>query len=102
SFLKTHPNIVLVARNSAELEKSAAELRTSGTGNVLTLTLDVSDAQAPERLESWLAGQGLYLDVLVNNAGVGLSGDFDSHDEAAIDQLVALNVSALTRLMRAA
>lgn len=102
AFLETHPNVVLIARNSAELERTAAELRNGGDGNVLTLALDITGAQAPERLESWLAGQGLYLDVLVNNAGVGLSGAFDSHDEAAIDHLIALNVSALTRLMRAA
>ncbi len=38
--------------------------------------------------------------MLVNNAGIGLSGRFDDHSHEEIEALLALNVTALTRLMR--
>lgn len=100
AFRETHPNIVLVARNADQLERAAAELGGGTSSTVLTLAQDVTEPEAPERLERWLNEHNLYLDVLVNNAGIGLSGAFDSHDGDAIDRLIALNITAVTRLMR--
>jgi short-subunit dehydrogenase len=99
-FAGANANIVLVARGTGPLEQAAAQLRTTTQATVSALALDVTTPKAPDELEKWLNGQRLYLDVLVNCAGTGLSGAFDSHDEAAIEDLLALNMTALTRLMR--
>jgi short-subunit dehydrogenase len=45
-----------------------------------------------------LASRGVRIDVLVNNAGVGLYGLLEEEDPAALDRMVQLNVSALTVL----
>ena len=47
-----------------------------------------------------LARHGLYLDVLVNNAGIGLGGNFTDLDQDKLDELVETNVAAVTRLTR--
>ena len=47
-----------------------------------------------------LAGHRAYCDILVNSAGMGLSGPFISHSEVDLQRLVDLNMRALTTLMR--
>jgi hypothetical protein len=54
----------------------------------------------PAKLDALLARHGLYLDVLVNNAGVGLGGNFTDLDQDKLDELVETNVAAVTRLTR--
>ena len=49
-----------------------------------------------------LADRGVTVDVLVNNAGVGLHGAFADQDVDAISRLIALNVASLTTLTRLA
>ena len=75
-------------------------LRASTGARVDTLALDLASADAVARLDDKLAALSAYADVLVNNAGIGLSGDFDAQDPAALTRLVDLNVRALTELTR--
>jgi short-subunit dehydrogenase len=63
------------------------------------LALDVTLPDATERLDAVLAGNGLYLDVLINNAGFGFAGRFHEQDAGEIGRLIALNIEAVTRLM---
>lgn len=95
--------VVLVARSIDPLKDAANELRNSYPSSlVITEALDVGTMEAYERIEEVLARHGLYLDVLVNNAGIAASGPFSVQDPALIDQLVATNVAAVTRLTRLA
>ncbi len=71
-----------------------------GSGAFSRLPLDVTDTDAAVRLEADLREAGFYADVLVNNAGMGLSGQFSTDDEERQAQLIALNIAAATRLMR--
>ncbi len=99
-FAKAGHTIVLVARHREALDAAAAELRTKSGVRVVTLALDVTEPDAPHRIDAALEANGLACDVLVNNAGIGLSGRFDDHSHEKIEALLALNVTALTRLMR--
>jgi len=92
--------VVLVAR-SQEVRDAAASLQTAyPRSTAIGEVLDVASPEAPAQLDALLARHGLYLDVLVNNAAVGLGGEFSDLDPAALDLLVATNVAALTRLTR--
>ena len=62
------------------------------------LPLDVTLPDAVAKIEAALASHGAYADVLVNNAGIGLSGPFHAHAAADVLRLVDLNVRALTHL----
>lgn len=99
-FAEYGRDVVLVARDPLGLEAAAADLRTSAKGSVSTLVLDVTRPDAGREIEHALERDSRYLDVLVNNAAIGLGGPFAEHAPDAIDALVALNVAAVTRLTR--
>ncbi len=93
--------VLLIARDSDELALAAQKLSAAKSGaKVLSLSLDVTCLDAGEEIDKALAAEGCYLDILVNNAGFGLSGDFSDQPPERIDQLVALNIAAVTRLTR--
>ena len=90
-------DLVLTARRPDELQKLAAEL--SGV-TCHVLPLDLADPLAPGELVAGLAARGLTADVLVANAGFGLYGPFDECDERRLLDLLQVNVTAVTHLVR--
>jgi short-subunit dehydrogenase len=95
--------VVLVARRVEPLEDAVSRLRAAHpNGRIIAASLDVGRLDAFEQLEDLLASRDLYLDVLVNNAGIALTGPFSVQDPATLDELVVTNVGALTRLTRLA
>src|SRR5204862_842484 len=48
------------------------------------------------------AGAGIAVDVLVNNAGIGMYGPFEEQDPHALDRMLQLNTATLTTLTRLA
>ncbi len=93
-------DLLLVARDAETLEQVAAQVREKHDVTVLTLACDLARVESVSRIAGFLDENGLYCQNLVNNAGFGLAGDFDSHDEQAIRDMVNLNVRALTDLSR--
>src|SRR5690242_15979358 len=69
--------VVLIARSQAALQSAADELRIAHPSTVvIAAAIDVGRMDAYERIAEVLARNKLYLDVLVNNAGIALSGPF--------------------------
>jgi short-subunit dehydrogenase len=99
-FARAGRDVAVVARH-ADLLKAAADGIASDYGvEALTVPLDVTITDAPQRIDAELGAKGYYLDTLVNCAGIGLAGPFVEHTEEQIDALLRLNVEALTRLTR--
>lgn len=88
--------LVLVARRKERLDELAAEL-----GNARALSLDLSAADAAVRLLADLAAHDEHVDLLVNNAGFGLMGEFAKLDGAKQRQMIDLNCGVLTELSHA-
>lgn len=86
-------NLVLVARRKERLDQVAAELRTNSL-RVETLACDLADPAARDALPGQIAGLGLTVSVLVNNAGYGSAGRFTKLDGDAEAQMVRLNCEA--------
>ncbi len=85
--------LVLVARRKDRLEALAAEL-----GNARAIGDDLSLPGAIDRLMADLAAHGEHVDLLVNNAGFGLTGRFAELDGKRQRQMIDLNCGALTEL----
>jgi short-subunit dehydrogenase len=68
-------------------------------GNCLQADLAASDAV--KRIVTELERLDLKIDLLINNAGLGLTGDFLSHDLAQELASIQLNVQALVALSHA-
>jgi uncharacterized protein len=92
--------VILVARQADALATAAAAMAQRHGIDPLFLALDITSTGAIPVIEQLLAAHSLHLDVLVNNAGIGLCGAFAEASADAIDQLLALNIAALTRLTR--
>ncbi len=99
-FAQAGHDVAIVARHADAVQAAAASIARELHVTALSIPIDVTDGEAPRRIEEHLAANGLYLDTLINCAGVGLAGSFVAHDEDAIQHLLDLNVDALTRLMR--
>lgn len=98
-FARAGHAVALVARRPEPLEQAAAQLRSEG-GQIVTLALDVTAADAAAAIEAGLARLGFVPDILVNNAGIGLAGPFADQAPEDVARLLELNVTAMTRLMR--
>src|SRR6266404_6116582 len=69
-------NLVLAARDTERLATLAAELEKAYGIRAETLVLDLASPGAGARLAEQLKDRGLKIDLLVNNAGFGDSGEF--------------------------
>lgn len=98
--------VLLVARNAENLARTAADITATAkqppaTGSrVAVLALDVTAPDALDRLDAELKRLGGYCDLLVNSAGTGITDAFIANEPKLLDDVVALNVAALTRLCR--
>jgi uncharacterized protein len=99
-FAAAGRTIVLVARQPEPLAEAAASIRRTHGADAFYVPLDVTRADAAEVIERELTRRGLYVDVLINNAGIGLAGDFVHADPHRVAALIDLNVRALALLMR--
>ncbi|KPC33200.1 Short chain dehydrogenase/reductase family oxidoreductase [Pseudomonas syringae pv. cilantro] len=99
-FARRGHDLVLVARDKARLEALAARLRAEHDVAVEVLQADLTDPADLTALESRLRDDA-NIGVLINNAGIAQSGAFPQQSAEAINTMIALNVSALTRLAAA-
>jgi short-subunit dehydrogenase len=94
-------DLVLVARDQAKLEAVAARLRAE-TGRKVDVL--VADLAIPAKLALVQAriDDDPSLTVLVNNAGISLNGSLLENGPAALERLIAVNITAPTLLASAA
>ncbi|HMH21438.1 MAG TPA: SDR family NAD(P)-dependent oxidoreductase, partial [Puia sp.] len=93
-------NLLLVARSWDLLEKAAAELSSQYGVKVEWLALDLSGADAAQKVLEWCREKGYAVSVLVNNAGYGLSGPFEKYSLAEHQNMMQLNMGTLVGMTR--
>ncbi|MFG2333556.1 SDR family oxidoreductase [Streptomyces sp. NPDC048604] len=76
AFAEAGARVVAVDRDSEGAARTAEMARLIGAPEAWGETVDVSDEQAMEKLAAKVADEYGVVDVLVNNAGIGLSGSF--------------------------
>jgi NAD(P)-dependent dehydrogenase (short-subunit alcohol dehydrogenase family)/pimeloyl-ACP methyl ester carboxylesterase len=76
AFAEAGARVVAVDRDAEAAARTAEMSRLIGAPAAWAETVDVSDEQAMEKLAEKVATEYGVVDVLVNNAGIGLSGSF--------------------------
>jgi uncharacterized protein len=99
-FAKRGHDLVLVARDRARLETLAARLRAETGVAVDVVDADLTQSGQLAGIEARLRDDAR-IGVLVNNAGIATAGGFVEQSADALERLIALNVTAPTRLARA-
>ena len=90
--------VVLVGRNAARLEETAEAIRTQHGVKAWTFASDLGTPGAARSLYQRTREAGIDVELLVNNAGVGVYGEHTQLDGAEVDSMLELNVTALTDL----
>ena len=94
--------LVLVARRLERLEELRDELtKREPNLNVLIRSVDLSQASEVAEMCAWLEREKVAIDFLINNAGLGDRGRFVTSEPRRIQEMLAVNVVALTTLTRA-
>lgn len=92
-------DLVLVARDAERLQRLADELHDEAGANVEVLAADLAVAADRAKVAERI-GKGVQ--VLVNNAGFGTSGEFWDADLGALQSQLDVNVTAVLQLTHAA
>jgi uncharacterized protein len=90
-------DLILVARNRDRLAALALALKNETGRSVETITADLNDQADLARIETTLRNN-TGITMLVNNAGVGATAPLLNSDVEKMDEMIRLNVGALTRL----
>lgn len=91
--------LVLVARRRERLVELRDELIALNPHlNVHVRAVDLRQPSEIDALYSWLARENIEIDFLINNAGVGDHGPFVASDSARVDDMIRININALTAL----
>jgi uncharacterized protein len=100
-FARRGHDLVLVARSAARLGALAERLRGETGVTVDVVPADLTDGRGLARIEQRLR-EDPRIGVLVNNAGTTIPSGFLNQRSEDISNLIALNVTAVTRLAHAA
>jgi short-subunit dehydrogenase len=90
-------DLVLIARDEERLGRVARQAMAATDRRVEVLAADLVDPHALRRVEALLRVRA-DVTLLVNNAGIGSVAPLHGDDVDAMDRMIALNVTALTRL----
>jgi short-subunit dehydrogenase len=99
-FAKDGYNLVIVARDAKELDEAAGKLRNDYKIKVLPIQKDLFEKYAAFEVYDIVKAKGITIDVLVNNAGHGLYGEFAETDLKKELDIIQLNICSLVALTK--
>jgi uncharacterized protein len=99
-FAKNGHNLMLVSRDRQILAGVAKEMEDLYGIHAKAIPKDLSRPSAPRELYDEITGDDKFIHVLVNNAGFAINGKFTDLGEDEHNDLIQLNISALTMLCR--
>ena len=97
-FARNSYDLILVARNEAKLKTAARQLETGFHISARALVQDLSNPSSAREIFNQTVSLGIQVDVLVNNAGAGLNGNFTENRLEDEIRIIQLNITALAAL----
>ena len=97
-FAKDGYDCVLAARNKQKMDQLAAEVEKRFGITTRVIAKDLSLPESAQEIFDELNTAGILVDVLINNAGLGLCGDYAKSDMDMNMHLLQVNLLTLTKL----
>lgn len=91
-------NLLLVARDTALLEELTSQLKQQYAIQADFLSLDLAVPNAAETLKTWIENHQYQINILVNNAGYGLSGAFTDYTIEEHKAMMQVNMTVPVEL----
>lgn len=98
TFAQHGHNVILVARNKDKLKEIQEEIEANNAVETLVYDFDLTSLDNTQQLYDELKASSICVDILVNNAGFGDFGPFLDAEWIRQQNLIELNILALTRL----
>jgi short-subunit dehydrogenase len=99
-FAQHGHDLMLVARNAVRLKEVSEQLRAAYNIKVDFKVCDLSKPGSAFTLYTELKAQGIEINCLVNNAGIGYMGPFSEISLAKLNELMQINMISLSELTR--
>ena len=96
---KKGKNILLIARDEQLLEKTSLQLQKDFNISAPYLSIDLSTDEAPIQILKWCEGNGYVVDTIVNNAGYGLSGPFETRSLEEHLNMMHVNMNTIVKMI---
>ncbi len=93
-------DLVLVARKRDTLEAAAGQLEGKFDVRAHVFAADLRRREAPQEIFDFLQNENIPIEVLVNNAGFGLGGEFSETELQRELEMIQVNIAALTHLTK--
>jgi short-subunit dehydrogenase len=94
-------SLILVARREQKLSELRDELRQQYPNLTVRIRkTDLADLAQLKELMAWIDSEKIEVDLLINNAGLGDVGPFGTSDPIRNEQIMLVNMVALTSLTR--
>ena len=93
-------SVLLVARREAQLQALQKQIQDTHQVDCQYRVLDLSDANANQHLFEFTEQQGMQVDLLINNAGYGVPGDFDAVDWPTHQDMLQVMLRSVVELCR--
>lgn len=100
AFASAGANLVLAARSESRLAEVADRICRQGV-KAITVAVDVTSAEGVQKLAAAALSLNGRVDVLINNAGVGMNGAVSEMDIEALRSCLEVNLVAPIRLIQA-
>jgi short-subunit dehydrogenase len=97
-FASTGHRLALVARRADRLATLAGEIAAAGGATPIVIPCDLQQPDAGDKIAAVLAGEGVEVEYLINNAGFGLFGRAIERDRVEQLGIIAVNIRAMTDL----
>ena len=91
-------DLILVARSGSLLKEIASDLSNRYGIKADHLAIDLSDPTASSQINDWLKQKGYAVNILVNNAGYGLSGPFETYSAKENRDMMQVNMTVPVEL----
>jgi short-subunit dehydrogenase len=93
-------NLILTARRRERLEELAQKLSAAHKIQAKIFVADLAAADAPEKIFQFTKTQGMEIELLINNAGFGVYGEFPTVETRRLTDMVQVNCAAVVHLTR--
>jgi len=90
--------LILVARSQDKLHALAKQLQQTCGVEVKVFAQDLSQPNAAEQVFEFCKSQHAQVELLINNAGVGLANKFQHQQLSEIESMIRLNILATVKL----